>query len=289
MANTILVTGATGNVGSTLVPLLAALPDCLVRAMTRDPGKHADTFPSSVQPVAGSFEDASSLSAAMQGADTVVLMAPPGPDSVQQNRAVIHAAKECGARKIVRVSAIKAAENGKTEGTRLHGVCDTLLQDSGLTHTILRPNYFMQNILMSLESINADDCFYAGMGDGRLAMIDIRDVADSVVATIKTGQFDGQVLEISGPESISFGDMATVLSELTGRPISYIAISPDDVKASLLQIGFTEWMGNLLKEYSQAYSEGWGDLVTDNVERLTGHRPRSFRQYALECLAPLLN
>lgn len=289
MADTILVTGATGNVGSTLVPLLAARPDCLVRAMTRDPGKHADTFPSSVQLVAGSFEDPSSLSAAMQGADTVVLMAPPGPDCVQQNRAVIDAAKEGGAKKIVRVSAIKAAENGKTEGTRLHGECDRLLQESGLTHTILRPNYFMQNILMSLESINADGCFYAGMGDGRLAMIDIRDVAESVVATVKTGQFDGQVLEISGPQSISFGDMATVLSDLMSRAISYSAVSPDDVKASLLQMGFTEWMGDLLREYSEAYSEGWGDLVTDNVERLTGHPPRSFRQFALECLTPLLN
>ena len=289
MTKTVLVTGASGNIGSYLVPILASQSDCAVSAMTRDPEKNADIFAPPVQLVRGSFEDGASLIAAICEVDTVIMIAPPGPDCVQQNIAVIAAARQSGVRKIVRISAIKAAEDERTENTRLHGECDRLLQKSGLTYTILRPNYFMQNIMMSLESLTADSCFYAGMGDGRLAMIDVRDVADCAAAAAMSDQFDNEILEISGPQSISFNDVASVLSEVANRQVAYVAVSPDDVKASLLQMGFGEWMANLLREYSEAYGDGWGDLVTGNVDRLTGHPARSFRQFATDCLAPLLN
>lgn len=289
MTKKILVTGATGNVGSCLVPLLASRSDCAVTAMTRDPEKGAKLFSPEIQVVGGSFEDDASLTVALQGIDTVILMGPPNPDCVMQNRAVIEAARLSGVDKVVRISAIKAAEDGRTENTRLHGECDTLLQKSGLTFTILRPNYFMQNIMMSLDSINADNCFYAGMGDGRLAMIDTRDVAESAAAAALSDQFNDEILEISGPQSVSFNDVAAVLSEVSDRHISYIAVSPGDLKASILQMGFGEWMANLLCEYSEAYGEGWGDLVTDNVQQLSGHPARSFKQFATECLTPLLN
>lgn len=288
MTETILVTGATGNIGRSLVPILASHSDCTVRAMTSNPEQHSDTFASEVQLVAGRFEDDVSLAAATRGVDTVVLIAPPNPDCVEQNRAVLDAAKASGARKIVRISAIKASEDGKTENTRLHGQCDALVNASGLTYTILRPNYYMQNILMSLESIKADSCFYAGMGDGKLAMIDAHDVAESAAAGVMSDRFDNEILEISGPESINFSEVASVLSEVANRQIAYVAVSPDDVKTSLMQLGVTEWMANLLREYSEAYSEGWGDLVTNNVERLTRHPARSFKQYATDCLTQFL-
>jgi uncharacterized protein YbjT (DUF2867 family) len=141
---------------------------------------------------------------------------------------------------------------------------------------------------MSLDSIMADNCFYAGMGEGKFAMIDIRDVAESVVTAATTDQFNGEVIEISGPKSICFNEVASVLSDLAGRRIAYVAVSPDDVEASILQMGLGDWMANLLKEYSEAYGDGWGDLVTDNVDRLTGHPARSFRNFAEDCLAPSL-
>jgi len=288
MTETVLVSGATGNIGTYLIPLLASQTGFVVKAMTRHPDKHRDNFAKSVQLVTGCFEEDSTLRSAMEGVDTVVMIAPPGPDCVRQNEAVIGAAKRSGVKKIVRISAIKAAEDGRTENTRLHGQCDALLQNSGMTYTILRPNYFMQNIFMSLDSLKADNCFYAGMGDGKLAMIDVRDVAESALTAATSDKFDGKILEISGPASINFNEVAEVLCDVAGRHISYVPVSPEDVKASLLQMGLGEWMANLLKEYSEAYGDGWGDLVTDNVERLTGHPARSFREFAADCVAPAL-
>ena len=284
MTRSILVTGATGNIGSNLVPSLAG--SAAVTALARDRNKAEQLFGAEIDIAEGEFGDSGSLARAMSGKDTVVSIVPPSPDCVAHVSAMIAAARDAGVRKVVRVSAIKAAEDGRTENTRLHGRCDRLLQESGLTYTILRPNYFMQNIFMSLDTITADNCFYAGMGDGRLAMIDVRDVSDAISAAAISDSFDNQAYELSGPESISFHDVAAVLGKVSGRDIAYVPISPDDVKATLLQMGFGEWMADLLREYSEAYGEDWGDLVTGNVELLTGHPPRSFEAFTRDVLVP---
>lgn len=284
MARKILVTGATGNIGSLLVPQLLEAPDVSARALTRDPEKAKQLFGHGAQIVKGTFNNAKDLDTAMQNVDTVVLIAPPGPDCVAQNQSVIDSATRNGVRKIVRISAIKAAEDGRTENTRLHGKCDRLLQESGLTYVILRPNYFMQNIFMSLDAINAADKFSAGMGDGKFAMIDTRDVAGAAAAAALDDRFDYEGFEISGPASISFHDVANAISVAAGRRITYVAVSPDEVRATLLGYGFDEWTANMLREYSAAFGDGWGDLVTNNVELLTGRAPRDIRQFVAEVL-----
>jgi uncharacterized protein YbjT (DUF2867 family) len=288
MTDSILVTGANGNIGSLLIPALCANPDLQVRALVRDLSKGAMFTGSGAEVMAGDFADLESLKRASNGIDTVVLIAPPGPDCVAQNRAVIDAALATGVRKIVRISAIKADENGRTENTRLHGHCDRQLQESGLNWVILRPNYYMQNIFMSIDSIISDDAFYSGMGDGRLAMVDVRDVAAATAVVSSADEFDNRIVDLSGPASISFADMANILSELLGRPVNCISVTPEALKQALLQLGFDEWMADLLREYSEAYGEGWGDLVTDGVLKVTGQAPCSFRKFAEEVFVPAL-
>jgi uncharacterized protein YbjT (DUF2867 family) len=284
----ILVTGATGNIGTWLAPALSSMADIAVRGFVRDAAKGQPLVDAGVEVAVGDFGDADSLRRAASGIDTVILIAPPGPRCVDQNHNIVAAAADAGVGKIVRISAIKAAPDGRTENTRLHGQCDRMLQASGLDFVILRPNYFMQNIFLSLDSIKSEHRFYAGMGGGRFAMIDVRDVADAALAAATTSDFDGEILELSGPASISFHDVASALGEVAGRDISYIAISPEQVEASLLELGFDPWMAGLLREYSAAYGEDWGDLVTDNVARLTGHPPRGIAAFACELLGPAL-
>ncbi len=79
-----------------------------------------------------------------------------------------------------------------------------------------------------------------------------------------------------------------MLTTVLDRPVNYVPISPGDVEASLVGLGCDPWMAELLREYSQAYSENWGDLVTDSVETITGRVPRSFREFTAEILKPLL-
>ena len=127
MTRSILVTGATGNIGTILVSALEALSGVSVTAFIRDRAKAENLFGGDIQLAKGDFEDVDSLAHAMSGTDTVVSIVPPNRDCVEQVSAIIDAAKQSGVRKMVRVSAIKAAEDGRTENTRLHGQCDRLL------------------------------------------------------------------------------------------------------------------------------------------------------------------
>lgn len=288
MSENILVTGATGSIGAQLVMYLAGKEGVIVRAFVRDEIKGGPLAKAGAELASGTFDDLGSIRAAMKNIDTVVLIAPAGPEAAAQNSNMLKICKESSVRKVVRISAIKASTSGPTENTRLHAQSDEELQASGLRYVILRPNYFMQNLFMLLESINNESTLYAGMGDARFAMIDVRDIVECAGYAALSDQFDDQIIELSGPESVSFHDVASVLSDVAGRAISYVAVTPDAVRESMLRAGLDEWLSTLMRDYSKAFGEGWGDSVTDNVERMTGHSPRSVEQFVREVLAPAL-
>jgi NAD(P)H dehydrogenase (quinone) len=288
MSRNVLVTGATGTNGNQLATRLAARDDLAVRAFVRDPAKAADLAAAGVDLATGTFEDGAAVRAAVEGIDVMVLITAPNPDANVQAGIAIDAAKAAGVDKIVRLSAIKAAVDGPTDNTRLHGQTDKAIIASGLTYVILRPHYFMQNLFTSADSIAGDGKFYLGMGAGRLGMIDARDIVDCMEMAVVSDDFDDQIVDLTGPESIDFGAAAATLSAALGRPVDYVAVPPEAVAAAIRDMGLGDWMADVLRDYSQAYSENWGDFTTGEVARMTGHPARSFADFAREVLAPAL-
>lgn len=288
MTNNILVTGATRSIGAQVVRYLADQKDVNVRAFIRDEVKAEPLAKAGAELAIGNFDELATIRAATINIDTVVLIAPAAPSAVVQNSNVIKISKESSVGKVVRISAIKASSDGPTENTRLHAQSDDELQSSGLEYVILRPNYFMQNLFMLLETINNESALYAGMGDAKCAMIDVRDIADCAGRAAVSEKFDNQILDLCGPESVSFYDVAKVLSDVSGRRINYVSVTPDAVKESMMRAGLDEWISTLMRDYSQAFSEGWGDFTTDNVERMSAHPPRNIEQFVREVLAPAL-
>lgn len=288
MTKYILVTGATGSIGGQLVQYLATKSGITVRAFVRDETKAEPLAKTGAEIAVGEFDDRKSIRAAMQDIDTVVLIVPAGPAAMDQSSNVLKISKESSVRKVVRISAIKASVDGPTENTRLHARSDEQLQASGMKYVILRPNYFMQNLFMSLDSINNESALYAGMGDAKFAMIDVRDIVECAGEAAIGDIFDDQVIELSGPGSVSLHDVANVLSDVSGRSVKYVPVTPDAVRESMLRAGHDDWISTLMRDYSRAYSEGWGDFVTDNVERMTAHAPRDVDQFVREVLAPAL-
>lgn len=285
----ILVTGATGNIGSQLVPRLAAANGVEVRVFVRDEEKAAPLQTAGAELAVGEFEEAAAVAGAVKGIDTVVLITPMHPHAFEQTKAVLSAAKAAGVRKVVRISALKADPDGPTANTRLHGQTDNAIQASGLTYVILRPHLFMQNLFASAQSIAGDGAMYWGMGDGKMGMIDVRDIVDCTEKVTLSDAFDNQILNLTGPESISFHDTAASLSEVLERPVNYVPISLDVVEQSVKDMGWGDWAAGVFRDYSKAYSEGWGDFTTDDVERITGHPARTFDAFAREVFGPALS
>jgi uncharacterized protein YbjT (DUF2867 family) len=288
MTRKVLVTGATGTVGRQLVLRLAAKDGIAVRALVHHREKGRALEGAGAEVAVGAFDDTGVVRAAVEGIDTLVLITPSSRDAVAQARAVLAAAWEAGVRKIVRQSVIKAALNGPTENVRLHAETEKDILTSGLAYTILRPHYFMQNILRSVPSLAAENKIYGAMGDGKLGMIDARDIAECAEQSVLSDRFDGQILTLTGPERLNFYDVAGVLSEILGRPVAYVPISLEALEQSLRDRGMGDWVAPVTRDYAKAYKEGWGDFVTDDLERITGHPARPFDAFAREVLAPAL-
>jgi uncharacterized protein YbjT (DUF2867 family) len=204
-------------------------------------------------------------------------------------RNAIVAAKEAGSPYIVRLSVIKAGPDAPTANTRSHGQTEKDLAESGLPVAYLRPHYFMQNILGSAQSIATEGVFYQGMGEARVAMIDVRDIADSATKVLLDRSHAGRTYTLIGPDSITWNKAAQAFAAALGRPVKYIPVPPEAVADSVRKMGWGEWAAGVLRDYSAAYGSGWGDFVTDDVKKLTGHAARSIEQFAREVLGPALS
>ena len=283
----VLVTGATGKIGSQLIPRLAAYDDLAVRAFVRNAEKAQPLTTAGAELVLGTLEDTQAVSAAVDEIDTLVLITAANPNAAYQASAVIAAAKEAGVRKVVRLSVFKAAVDGPTAVTRLHGHTDSEILLSGLTYIILRPPFFMQNLFfMAAPNIVIEGKLYFGIGNGKLSMIDTRDIVDCIEQTIVSDTCDNQILTLTGPESISFHEIANRLTNVLGRRVQYIPMPPEAVEQSIRQMGMGEWYARVMRDLCKAYSENWGNVTTDEVARISGHSPRSFEAFARELLAP---
>jgi len=284
MIKRILVTGATGNIGSLVVNGLLQ-KGAEVRVFVRDRSKAISLFGDKVEIFEGDFSNQNALNEAASGIDAMLAITPPNPDAVIQGEALLKAALNSGSPHYVRISAIGAASNAPTENGRLHFQSDEALKNSGLPYTILRPHFFMQNLFMSVDTIKSEGNMYMGMGEGKLGLIDVRDIVDCCEEILLNRSHIGKTYTPTGPESISFSEIAKVMSKSLGKQVNYIPVPIEAVGEAILNAGWGEWGAQVMMDYSKAYSEGWGDFVNDDVEAITGHKSRSFQEFFDEVMS----
>lgn len=289
MAKKILVTGATGNIAGLVIPQLLE-NGVEIRAYVRDPQKAESLKNSGVELVQGDYANQNALNKAADGVDAILAITPPNPDAVQQGDNIIAAAKSSGTPFVLRISALKAAADAPTDNGKLHFAADEALINSGLPYAILRPHFFMQNVFMAVPTIKGEGNIYMGMGEGKLGMIDVRDIADCATSILLNHESHvGHTYNPTGPDSITFKEAAKTIGEGLGKEVNYVAIAPEAVRQPILDMGWGEWGGQVMVDYSQAYSDGWGDFTTGDVKSITGKEPRSFKQFYDEVLSFGLN
>jgi uncharacterized protein YbjT (DUF2867 family) len=282
MANSgkILVTGATGIVGSSLLKHLDT-GEVEVGALTRDESKVQSLRDRDVEAVVGDFLEPQTLGPVLEGVSTVFLLTPIHLQQVLQASNMIKAAKETGNEpRIVRLSVHQASHNAPTRISRQHAEIEDELVSSGLPYTLLRPQSFMQNTLMTAPTVVSEGRIYQPMKDGRLGMIDARDIGEVAAKVLTEVGHEGKTYALTGPAAISFYGVAEALSEVLGKEVSYVPVPLEKAKEAMLGMGIPEWKADALNEYAKAHSEGYSDWTTDDFERLTGHPATSYSKFA---------
>ena len=286
---TILVTGATGTVGSEVVKQLASSDQrgqSVIRAAIHSQNK-ADKFKSdnkTVEIVNFDYNKPDTIADALDHIDTLFLVTLPAPNMANISSSLVKEAKKNGVKYIVKLSVMKAdAEPGFTVG-RLHRQEEKIIEESGIPYTFLRPTSFMQSFVnFYSQTIKTQNAFYLHAGDVRFSFVDVRDVAAVAVKLLtKNGsQHKNKAYGLTGQEALSYTQAAEILSKETGKKISYIDIPEEDARKGLKQIGFEDWLIDAVIEgFNYFITGGYGSQRTTVVEQVTGRRPILFAQFA---------
>jgi len=282
MTSTVFVTGATGNIGSLVVDGLLE-KGVSVRALVHSEEKAQDLRDRGVDVIVGDFTDESALARGLEGADRVFSLTPPNPDQVAQANAITAAASASSSHPhVVRLSVIKSNKSAPTRVSAQHGEIDAVLKESGLPVTFLKPHFIMQNTLFGGESVGDHGAIYHAMGEGKLGMIDVRDVADVAVEVLTGAGHEGKSYTLTGPESISFAQLGVQLGSALGKDVNVVGVPVDQAKSSMAEMGMPEWMIEAFAEYIVAYSNNYGDFFTDDVQNITGKTARSYKEFATD-------
>lgn len=278
---TILITGATGTVGSAVIRQLATRRAqseraVTVRALSRNP---AADVPAEVQLAVGDFNDPESLRRAMQDVTRVFLVGS-GKHIATQDEAAVEAARRAGVGHIVKLSVLGVGRGGDDPITSWHRAGEGYVRGGGTRWTMLRPTGFMSNTLGWADSIRLGDTVYAPFADGRTALVDPGDIARVAVAALTQDGHDGRAYELTGPQALGPGDQVRILSEVTGRPIRYVEISSEAARDQLETYGMPADLADAVIQLLASAREPWNAHSLPDVRTVTGRPPADFRAWA---------
>jgi uncharacterized protein YbjT (DUF2867 family) len=277
----ILVTGAGGTVGSVVVKHLVAAGRP-VRAGCRSQASAANAAAAGAEAVRIDLADAGTLAPALEGVDAVFLLSATGPDQTRQELNVVAAAKAAGARRIVKLSVWRADEL-LTPIARAHRPVEEALQASGLAWTFLRPNFYMQNFARQMAAqIKTEGLIAQPSSRAAISFVDGRDVARVAACVLASDGHAGRTYSITGPQALSWNEVADVFSVVLGKPVRFVGLSDEEARAGMVQRGLTEAYADALIEVSRAYREGGADAVLPTVRDLTGRDAIGLEQFVAD-------
>lgn len=282
MADTILVLGATGNVGSQVVKQLAAAR-ANIRAAVHSTSK-ADTIKGNgVTFVEIDFNKLETIQAAFVGVEKVFLLTPPFPNMAEIVANLVEAAKKAGVKHIVKQSGLGTGTEPKATLLGWHWEGEKMIEASGIPFTFLRPNSFMQNYSnTSGKTIKTQSAFYKPMEDAKVSLVDVRDIAAVAVAALTQSGHEGKAYDITGPEALSNEEIAEIISTIVGRKITYKDVSDDKASFGMKAAGMPEVLVDAFIELNRIQKQGRASAVSPVVEQVTGKKPIFFEQFARE-------
>ncbi len=277
----ILVTGATGTVGSELVSRLSrrGVP---VRALLRSLQNAArlSSLPN-VTLAVGDMGKPSTLVEALRGVERAMLISSSAPDMADVQAGFVEAARNAGLRHIVKLSGIMPELDSPFRFARMHGQIERKIEESGMAFTHVRAGEFFHAYFRQVPSIANKGVLALSMEDARIASIDIGDIAEvaAAVLTAPAGH-EGKIYPLTGPEALTMAEVAERLSRATGKEVRYVNVPSKDAHKARLAAGMTPYMADALSELFAERRAGKESKVWPTISDVFGWRPASFEEFA---------
>lgn len=279
----ILLTGATGVVGSRIVARLSDRHD--VTAIARSDASADRLGTAGIRVVRADLDRPESLPPAFRGVTRLFLLTPYSERQLAQEHAALDAAEEAGVRGVVYLSLISTDLD--IAFSRVHAEIEERLAAGPFATTVLRPDFFAQN-LHGQAGLIAQGQFVWPAGGTTVAPVDVEDIADAAVVALTAERQPTGTFTLTGPERLTFGAMAERIGAALGRDVAYLDAPADAWRHGLLQAGVSEAQADGLVEMFQAYVRTGGTFVTGGVERITGRPPTNLDDFVSRELVPAL-
>ena len=280
----ICVTGASGTLSSEVIRQLEAAKAPLRAAYFSNKGAEAARA-RGINAVIIDYNRPETLRAAFQGCDRLFLLGPNALNQTQLELNAVEAANAAGVRHIVKQSIMGAAEEAYSLA-KIHRPVEKAIESSGLAWTFLRPSSFMQNAVTFMgETIRAESVFYSASGQAKVSHVDVRDIAAVAVQALVEPNHEGKAYTLTGPEALTYDELATELSKVLGRPISHVSLSPSDLENGMLAEGMPEEIADRMLDLERYFREDRASRITNDIKQVTERDPRRFAQYAREAAA----
>ncbi|MFC9705332.1 NAD(P)H-binding protein [Streptomyces sp. NPDC056943] len=270
----ILVTGATGNIGSALLKELHAHGAGPLRGLTRDAARAA--FPEGVEVVEGDFAEPASLKPALEGVRSLFLVSRLGPDAE-----VLQAARHAGVKHVVLVSSITVQSHPHLGPAAENLAVEQLLKESGMAWTILRPTQFASNALMWAASVRERETVRAPYADTALPTIHPADIASVARVALTEPGHQGRTYALTGPEPVTARQQTEAIAEALGRDVPFVVVSRQEARATMVAV-FGEEAADAVLDVTGGDVNDELLTVRDTVSQITGAPARPFRQWASE-------
>jgi uncharacterized protein YbjT (DUF2867 family) len=275
----VLVSGATGMIGSLLTDALVARGvEFSVMLRPGDPGDRIAGKPG-ISSTEGDFDDPASLRSALEGVDRAFLLTNSTERTETQQIAFVEAARAQQVGQVVYLSQLAADQGSPVRFLRYHGAVEGALRGSSVGWTFVRPNLILQAYLPFAATI-ASGVLQAPIGDASVSVADARDIAAVAAAALTEDGHAGKTYTITGPSAVTHAEIATELGSAIGRPVRFESIPPEAFVTALTGAGMNKWQAEGLAEDYAHYDRGEASAISPDVERVTGDGARSVRDFA---------
>ena len=274
----ILVVGATGNTGSGLVPTLLAA-GARVRALVHSSAKAEALRRQGAEVVLADLGKPESLAAAVAGVDRIYMCLLNGPEQANHGRNLIAAARRSGRPHIVHHA---ASGSDRSRIIRHVAEVEKELRSSGLPWTIIRPTFYLQNMMMAIPTVVSQGAIYLPMKQGRMAMTDVRDIVDVAARLLLEGGHEGQTYTLTTPEAFTIAEFASALGAELGKPVNYVDVPLSAARESMVGMGMDPWVVDGYMELFEGFADNWGNKTSDDTQKILGRPARGHRQFVAD-------